>query len=115
MKTDATSTHHSVKTRELLRDRAGPANPVFSASSGWLFSVQLSGLLFCVYLTSGEAPEREEKKKKRDFNRQSATTAASPYIHYISFQVDEQRTWTGCGSPFFLFLSLIYLCVCVYR
>ena len=40
-------------------------------------------------------------------------SSTSPYIHYISFQVDEQpldRMWVSL----FLFSSLIYLCACVY-
>ena len=115
-KTDRTwrSTHPVVKTLELFHDRADPAGRC------WSSSFQLSGLLFSVYLTNVETPEKEGEKK-------GLTVSPPPLPPLLIFIIYRSKWMNSALGPdvglflsfflfvlfFFIFLLYIYG-ICVY-
>jgi hypothetical protein len=105
-------------------------NPVFSTPATaqqqqlrlalFNFSIFLFGLLLYIFFSSIYLTRRHLKGKEyKDYNRHKHCRL-SPYIHYISFQVDEQCAQqlgpdVGLSFSSILFslsLSLLYIYVC---
>lgn len=104
-----------MKTLELFHDRADPAGRC------WSSSFQLSGLLFSVYLTTVETPEKEGEKK-------GLTVSPPPLPPLLIFIIYRSKWMNSALGPdvglflsfflsffFFFSFSLIYLWyMCIY-
>jgi hypothetical protein len=107
------STQPVVKTLELFHGRADPVGRC------WSSSFQLSGLLFSVYLTTVETPEKEGEKKGLTVSPPPLPPLLiySLYIVPSGWTAHLDRMWVSFFLSFFFFFSfsLIYLWyMCIY-